>query len=390
MLTWHSSGLTENQLAEIPGPPQKNLGLPMEEEEIQFEQPEGLLAEIAAEAGFDSSEENTKDALIGTWIPFGRRRTGRHHGVVNDRRVKKLLKENDHLFSIPESSRGEVYRFWEKKLNEEIALKLRAHLRYYQETVRNYQVAKVSRIQQRISFLDLHTDGSLKWFCNTKLIQHLKTKVIGCTTTGLSKYRGLISALQPKALLIEEAAETLEGYVVAGMIDSLEHLVLVGDHKQLQANCTMGYLENEPYNMKVSLFERLIHNNFPYIMLNKQRRMIPDIRKLLCVEPAPFYRNLQDHESVRDRIHNRPPVPGMGGLDTYFFHHNWPEATGSNLSKYNRDEAEMVAGFYHYLVFNGIPEKKITVLTVSSLIELVLNTGADFCSSSTTDNARRF
>jgi hypothetical protein len=53
--------------------------------------------------------------------------------------------------------------------------------------------------------------------------------------------RGVISALQPKALLIEEAAETLEGYVVAEMVDSLEHLVLVGDHKQLQANCTMGY-----------------------------------------------------------------------------------------------------------------------------------------------------
>jgi hypothetical protein len=148
MLTWHPSGLTENQLAEIPGPPQKNLGLPMEEEEIQFEQPEGLLAEIAAEAGFDSVEENTKDALMGTWIPFGRRHTGRHHGAVDERRVKHLLKKNDHLFSIPESSRGEVYRFWEKKLNEEMAFKLRAHLKHYQETVRNYQVAKVSRIRQ--------------------------------------------------------------------------------------------------------------------------------------------------------------------------------------------------------------------------------------------------
>jgi hypothetical protein len=57
-------------------------------------------------------------------------------------------------------------------------------------------------------------------------------------------YRGLISTLQPKALLIEEPAETLKGYVVAGMVDSFEHLVLVGDHKQLQANCTMGWLSS--------------------------------------------------------------------------------------------------------------------------------------------------
>lgn len=33
-------------------------------------------------------------------------------------------------------------------------------------------------------------------------------KVIGMTTTGLSKYRGLVSALQPRVVLIEEAAET--------------------------------------------------------------------------------------------------------------------------------------------------------------------------------------
>jgi hypothetical protein len=162
MLTSHSSGLTENQLAQIPGPPQKNLGLPMEEEEIHFEEPEGLLAEIAAEAGFDSTEENPKDALMGTWIPFERRHTGRYHGAVDERRVKHLLKKNDHLFGIPESRRGEVYRFWEKKVNEEMAVKLRAHLKHYEETVRNYQVAKVRYIQEIIYLLNLHTDGEFK------------------------------------------------------------------------------------------------------------------------------------------------------------------------------------------------------------------------------------
>jgi hypothetical protein len=60
------------------------------------------------------------------------------------------------------------------------------------------------------------------------------------------------------------------------------------------------------------------------------------------------------------------------------------------MSKYNRDEAEMIAGFYHYLVFNGVPEKKITVLTVSILVKLALMTGADFSSSSIMDNAKQF
>lgn len=39
----------------------------------------------------------------------------------------------------------------------------------------------------------------------------------------------MISALQPRTILIEEAAETLEGTVIAGMVDSLQQLILVGD-----------------------------------------------------------------------------------------------------------------------------------------------------------------
>jgi len=165
MLTSHLSGLTENQLAQISGPPQKNLGLPMEEEEIHFEEPEGLLAEIAAEAGFDSAEESPKDVLMGTWMPFGRRHTGRYHGAVDERKVKQFLKKNDHLFGIPESRRGEVYRFWEKKVNEEMAIKLRAHLKHYEETVRNYQVAKVRHIQKITYFLNLYTDEEFEVVC---------------------------------------------------------------------------------------------------------------------------------------------------------------------------------------------------------------------------------
>jgi helicase required for RNAi-mediated heterochromatin assembly 1 len=213
--------------------------------------------------------------------------------------------------------------------------------------------------------------------CNIRLIRHLQTKVIGCTTTGLAKYRGLLSALRPRTLLIEEAAETLEGKVIGGMMESVEHLILVGDHQQLQASCTIRALETAPYHMNISMFERLINNSIRYVMLNKQRRMIPDVRKLLCINPRPFYRSLQDHESVLDRVHNRPPVPGMGGLDTYFFHHTWPEATSADCSRYNMSEAAMIARFFYYLCLNGVDPSKITVLTVSALCPLYCYNKAD-------------
>lgn len=152
---------------------------------------------------------------------------------------------------------------------------------------------------------------------------------------------------------------------MAGMLESLEQLILVGDHQQLQAHATIRALEAKPYNLSVSMFERLVNNSIGYTMLNKQRRMITDVRKLLCIEPSPFYSNLHDHPSVLDRKTNRPPIPGMGGKDTYFFHHNWPEQRNSDASRSNIDEAEMVAGFYNHLVMNGTEYSKITVLTVS-------------------------
>ena len=196
-----------------------------------------------------------------------------------------------------------------------------------------------------------------------KLLQHLGVKLIGCTTTGLSKYRGMIAAMKPRILLIEEAAETLEAMVMAGMLESLEHLVLVGDHRQLQAHCNVRALESQPYNMAISMFERLVNNGIGYTMLNKQRRMIPEIRELLCVDPDPFYTDLFDHPSVLDRVHNRQPIPGMN-VDSWFFHHNWPEKRSPDLSVINQDEAQMIAGFVTYLVLNGTELSRITILTV--------------------------
>jgi helicase required for RNAi-mediated heterochromatin assembly 1 len=174
----------------------------------------------------------------------------------------------------------------------------------------------------------------------------------------------MLAALKPRVILVEEAAETLEGTIIAGMLPSLQHLILVGDHQQLQAGCNVAALEVAPYHMNVSMFERLVNNSIGYTMLNKQRRMVPEIRGLLTIKGAEFYRSLTDHESVLDRVDNRPPVPGMGGRDTYFFHHNWPEAKNADSSKYNLDEAQMIAGVFNHLVLNGTEASKITVLTV--------------------------
>lgn len=83
--------------------------------------------------------------------------------------------------------------------------------------------------------------------------------------------------------------------------------------------------------------------------------MIPEVRRIL----APIYGQLEDHPSVLERL----PVPGMAGVNSFFFSHNWPETSDSYTSKCNQSEADMVVGFFDYLVRNGMEAKDITVLT---------------------------
>lgn len=181
------------------------------------------------------------------------------------------------------------------------------------------------------------------------------TKLIGMTTTGFSKYRPLISSLKPRVVLMEEAAEIVEAPVAVACVESLQHLILVGDHKQLQGSCTQKDLEGDPFYLNVSMFERLVNNGIPYKALTKQRRMNPEIRRLL----TPIYGELEDHEIVKTREN----IPGMGGTNSFFFTHSWRETTDDSMSKCNNNEAEMIAGFFSYLFLNGVGADQITVLT---------------------------
>ena len=103
------------------------------------------------------------------------------------------------------------------------------------------------------------------------------------------------------------------------------------------------------------MFERLVRNKVEFSQLKRQRRMIPEIRRLL----KPIYEDLEDHPTVYDR----PPIPGMGGINCYFFTHEGRETTDIQMSKINHVEAEMVVAFFVYLVSNGITPAEITVLT---------------------------
>jgi helicase required for RNAi-mediated heterochromatin assembly 1 len=324
--------LGREQLAVPPRCPPINFGFG-EEEDLEFE----ALEEAEMETG--KKDDDDIDTLGGKWFPFLEVYTGVASPGYSDKRIRKLLDSKSNLWNVSPMIRGEVYRYLRRKLKAKILEVFRAHILDYHQHTRHVKIAR--------------------WEADASLIERSRVKLIGCTTTGLSKYRGLLASLHPRTMLIEEAAETLEGTILAAMFNSLQQLILVGDHQQLRAHCNVSALDEAPYNLAVSMFERLVSNGIEYTMLNKQRRMISEIRELL----DPFYPNLQDHSSVLDRLNNRKPVPGMGGRDSYFFHHQWPESRDDFLSRFNIHEADMIAAFFTYIVLNGIKPSQITVLT---------------------------
>ena len=302
---------------------------PVEELDLEFEQ----LKEAEAETKVDEDDEI--DMLRGQRIRLDEPFTGNSgpfSPLKTDEKIKIQLEEQD-MWKIKPAYRGTIYCYMQRQVKLAIRDAFRQKGAQHTALV---QELKIGRWESESNFLE-------------------QAKIIGCTTTGLSKYRGLLASVEPKIILIEEAAETLEAFVTAACMPSLEHLILVGDHEQLRGHCSVQELEGYPFFLDVSMFERLVRHEIGHTQLVKQRRMIPEIRRLLM----PIYEHLEDHPSVLDR----KPIPGMGGINSYFFMHSWFEDTDKLMSKVNILEAAMIVQFFVYLVHNGLKPEEITVLT---------------------------
>ncbi|KIH51155.1 hypothetical protein ANCDUO_18761, partial [Ancylostoma duodenale] len=137
--------------------------------------------------------------------------------------------------------------------------------------------------------------------------------VIFATTTGAAKERDLLAKIRCRVVFAEEAAEVLEAHILASLVPSVEHLVLIGDHQQLRPNPSVYDLARE-YHLDVSMFERLVRNGYPFSTLKVQHRMNPDITENI-IRPY-FYPELIDDASVLEY----PLVPGMEKRCFFWMH----------------------------------------------------------------------
>lgn len=285
-----------------------------------------------AEAENKKGDEDEAETLKGTVVSLNEPWTGRPNIRIARTTIEREVAKKD-LWKVPIEARGPVYRHFQGLLKAELRRRFRFHAADYANAVRE---AKIGRFEQDHHYLK-------------------DSRIIGVTTTGLSKYRALLQSVNPKIAMIEEAAETLEAFGKSACMPSIQHLILVGDHAQLRGSPSDQDLAGPPFYLDVSLLERMARNHVEFSQLNVQRRMIPEIRRIL----VSIYPDLKDHQSTK----SRESIPGMGGVNSFFFAHQEPETSDDQMSKLNQAEAEMVCHFFVYLFKNGIPPSNITVLT---------------------------
>ncbi|KAM3664102.1 NFX1-type zinc finger-containing protein 1 isoform 1-T1 [Ammospiza maritima maritima] len=230
-------------------------------------------------------------------------------------------------------SRWRLYRLWLQTYQGSIRENIREHEGRYQEAARKLKELK---LEQDLCILS-------------------RARVVGMTTTGAAKYRRILQYIEPQIVIVEEAAEVLEAHTITTLSRECQHLILIGDHQQLQPSANVYDLAKN-FNLEVSLFERLIKVDFPFVCLKYQHRMRPEIAQLISPH---IYQNLENHPSVLE-------YENIKGVSTniFFVEHEVPEQEiQEGKSHQNPHEAHFVVELCKYFLCQGYEPSQITILT---------------------------
>ncbi|XP_078352990.1 NFX1-type zinc finger-containing protein 1-like [Oculina patagonica] len=183
-----------------------------------------------------------------------------------------------------------------------------------------------------------------------------KCDIIGMTVTGAAMRANLLAEVKPSVMIVEEAAEILEGQLVAVIPPSVQHLIMIGDHEQLRPVVQSTRLRKEN-NLELSMFERLANCQVPLKQLGLQGRMRDEIVELL--RKLNIYKELKtNYELVR-----KNDLPDCVEKCMFFCYHTSFESASKDHSKRNSHEAREITKVAERFCQEGrVLPSRITVL----------------------------
>ncbi|XP_060899287.1 NFX1-type zinc finger-containing protein 1 isoform X2 [Labrus mixtus] len=261
--------------------------------------------------------------------------------------MKYIKKELRGTSSMSETEEKAVVGIW--------ALSIKDRWRLYRLWLARYREELYKGVQECEHAYQNAVDRLTEVKDHERLCVLRTAKVIGMTTTGAAKYRKLLQEVRPRLIIVEEAAEVLEAHTITTLSESCQHLILIGDHQQLRPSATVYDLARN-FSLEMSMFERLVKMKVPYVRLNYQHRMRPDIARLLTPH---IYSELENHSSVFE-------YENIKGLNTNLFfveHNQLEEHIKDGKSHKNKHEAEFVVALCRYFLLQDYKPEQITILT---------------------------
>ncbi|CCO31231.1 NFX1-type zinc finger-containing protein 1 [Rhizoctonia solani AG-1 IB] len=280
----------------------------------------------------------------------------REHGLRHFPKVPKTnrpldaLLRNPRVWSMSRSERATLHEAWSIEASDLT----------HADQVTNFE-----------KFREAHLEMSGK---HKEITEQLKAEIlsrsdiVGCTTTGAAKLISMLSGMSPKVMIVEEAGQVLESHILAGLVGSVEHVILIGDPLQLRPNINSYKLATDNpktgkiYKFDQSLMERLSSSGFPMSQIDVQRRMRPEISSLIR---NTLYPNLRDNE----RVLGYPDVRGMY-KNMFFVSHNHREVGGGDdsVSKHNSFEVDMIYDLVLHLLKQGCYNKPGNIVVLAAYL----------------------
>ncbi|GAA5852901.1 hypothetical protein JCM8547_004726 [Rhodosporidiobolus lusitaniae] len=222
-------------------------------------------------------------------------------------------------------------------------------LSFYAEDVVRAGTERLSRLRARLD----EVNRKIKEFHSISDRDILLGADIGgATMNGAANLLSLVESVRPSVLMVEEAGEALEAQVVANLYQSVQHLILTGDHLQLRVQIASYGLSidsnsGKVYRHDVSLFERLATLPIPMSILSTQRSMRPEISKLVGNYLYPDLEGAPNTQLY-------PDVAGMS-KNVFFIDHAFAEdpSSVSTLSRTSKEEARFVVDTVRHLLQQG-------------------------------------